>query len=71
MNTRLITESEIAQRQLEVRQGAYRARHAFTISGVRQLIGSTFIALGTRLHGQCENRRLQNPKTASVPAHGV
>lgn len=71
MNTRLITESEIVQRQFEVRQGAYRARHGFTIAGMRQLIGSTFIALGTRLHGQCENRRLQNPQTTSVPAHGV
>ncbi len=56
LNTRLITQSEIAQRQYEVRKGAYRARHAFTISGVRQLIGSTFIALGTYLHGKSETR---------------
>lgn len=71
MNTRLITESEIAQRQLEVRQGAYRARHAFTISGIRQLIGSTFIALGMRMHGECESRRFAQPQATVVPQHSV
>lgn len=71
LNTRLITESEIAQRQLEVRQGAYRARHAFTIAGIRQLFGSTFIALGMRLQGECENRRIATTQPAVVPQHGV
>ena len=71
MNTRLITESEIAQRQFEVRQGAYRARHSFTISGVRQLIGSTFIALGMRLQGECESRRFANTQPTAVPQHSV
>lgn len=56
MNSRFITTSEIAARQLQVRTEAHRARHSFTISGVRQLVGSTFIALGTRVVGQCEQK---------------
>lgn len=70
LNTRLITQSEIAQRQFQVRQGAYRARHAFTISGMRQLIGNTFIALGTHLHGKSEVHREQIVEPISAPAIG-
>lgn len=55
MNHRLITDAEIAERQLQVRRDAYRARHAFNIAGVRQLVGNTFIALGTRVVGKCES----------------
>lgn len=70
LNTRLITESEIAERQLQVRHGAHRARHAFTVSGVRQLIGNTFIALGTHLHGKSETRRKTIVTPASATAIG-
>ena len=71
LDMRLITQSEIAQRQLQVRTDAHRARHAFTLSGVRQLIGNTFIALGMRMHGENESRRIEAPRRTSVPAHGV
>lgn len=57
MNTRFITEQEILARQAEIRAGAYRARHAFSISGVRHLIGNTFIAMGMLLHGTGEKRQ--------------
>lgn len=57
LNTRYISQSEIAERQFQVRYGAHRARHAFSITGIRQLFGNTLIALGTQLHGTCERRR--------------
>lgn len=68
LNTRLIMQSEIAQRQFQVRQEAYRARHAFTVAGVRQLIGNTIIALGTQLHGKSETRHetLTHPVSATA-----
>lgn len=71
MTMRLITESEIAQRQHEVRVGAHRARNSFTIAGIRQLVGNTFIALGTRLHGAADTARNVEPRPATIPAHGV
>ena len=68
LNTRLISQSEIAHRQLQVRQEAYRARHAFTVAGVRQLIGNTIIAFGTQLHGKSETRHetLTHPVSATA-----
>lgn len=51
MNIRLITEQEIALRQQDVRNGAYRARQGFSIIGIRRLVGNTFIAMGMLLHG--------------------
>lgn len=63
-------QSEVAQRQLQVRQGAQHARHAFTISGVRQLIGNTFIALGTHLHGKSESRHRPIVEPVSATAIG-
>lgn len=70
LNNRLITQSEIVERQLQVRQGAHHARHAFTVSGVRQLIGNTIIALGTLLHGKSETRREPVSNSATATATG-
>lgn len=72
MTMRYISNFEIQQRQNEVRDGARQARHSFSVSGIRQLIGSTFIALGTRLHGLGEDRpatRLVKP--TAMPAHSL
>lgn len=72
MNHRFISDIEIAQHQRDIRLRAYRARHSFTISGLRSLFGNTFIALGQMIHGQCEKRtetRTASPAVAS--AHSV
>lgn len=68
MNIRHISQSEIAERQLQVRLGAYRARHAFSISGIRQLIGNTIIALGTQVSGNSQANRtpMSNPVSATA-----
>lgn len=64
MNTRYIAESEIAQRQQHIRTSARAARYTYTVTGLRQLLGSTFIALGTRIHGCMEKR----PSAMAHPA---
>lgn len=72
MNHRYISDTEIHQHQRDIRLNAYRARHSFTISGIRSLFGNTFIALGLMIHGQCEKRadiRTTSPAVAS--AHSV
>ena len=66
MNSRLITEQEIVARQLEIRTGAYRARHGFSISGIQRLIGNTFIAMGMHMHGT--SARIQPPADTSLQA---
>lgn len=72
MTIRYITETEIRQRQLEVRTGAHRARNSFSIAGMRQLIGNTLIAMGMQMQGRGESRReAAATKPASMPAHGV
>ena len=55
LNTRLITDQEISLRQQDIRTGAYRARHGFSIIGIRRLVGNTFIAMGMLLHGAGKN----------------
>lgn len=67
MNTRLITNSEIRQRQEDIRHGAWQARHNMSIIGIRQLLGNTFIAMGVSIYGCMEKRREQSvipPKRA-------
>lgn len=72
MNMQLITETEILQRQLDVRSGAYQARNSFTIPGVRQLFGNTFIALGMRMHGRGEKcREALSKKPGIMPVRGI
>lgn len=56
MNTRYISDTEIAQRQQQVCTAARAARYTWTVAGLRQLLGSTFIALGTHIHGCMEKR---------------
>jgi hypothetical protein len=64
MNTRYISDSEIRQRQQQIRTSAHAARYTWTIAGLRQLLGSTFIALGTHIHGCMEKR----PAAAAHPS---
>ncbi len=56
MSTRYISDSEITQRQQQIRTSARAARYVYTVAGLRQLLGSTFIALGTHIHGCMEKR---------------
>lgn len=72
MNHRYISDSEILQHQRDIRLNACRARHSFTMSGIRSLFGNTFIAFGLMIHGQCEKcaeTRTASPAVAS--AHSV
>lgn len=69
LNGRYITDFEIAQRQLDIRRGAQSARTGLTLTGVRQLIGNTLIALGTMLHGPTSERTVVKP--AVLPAHSL
>lgn len=66
MNTRYISESEISQRQQHIRSSARAARYTYTVTGLRQLFGSTFIALGTRIHGCMEKRPATMAHSAGV-----
>ena len=71
MNTRLITTAEIEQRQQDLRIAAHRARTEMTLTGLRQLIGSTFIAMGTRLYGCMEQKQQIGMPADAVPARGL
>ncbi len=57
MTTQMFTPADIAARQQTVRNDYRRSQRAITISGFRQLMGNTLIAVGTRLHGSFEPRR--------------
>ena len=59
MNVRLITQEEISTRQQFLRSSYLAAQNGFTVSGFRRLMGSTFIAIGHKIHGRCEQRRLE------------
>lgn len=63
MNTRLITNYEIAQKQQDIHHDFRRSQATFTIPGVRRLVGNTFIALGERIYGRLEDCR----QTAQLP----
>lgn len=72
VSTRLITQSEIDQRQLSIRQGAHAARNGFTLSGLRQLFGNTFIALGQLVHGRNEKcLETLSKKPTAMPVRGL
>ena len=51
MSIRHIDVSEITQQQLYVQASVRRARTSFTIGGIRRLLGNTFMAFGSLLHG--------------------
>jgi hypothetical protein len=57
VNTRFITNSEIAQRQEDVRIAAHRARNEMTVAGIRRIVGGTFIAIGLKLQGCIDHQR--------------
>lgn len=58
MNLRLITQSEITERQQNLRTNYLNTQNGFSVTGIRRLMGSTFIAMGHKIHGRCEERRL-------------
>lgn len=57
MNVRLITQNEIAARQQNLRSTFLQTQKGFSITGIRRLMGSTFIAMGHKIHGRCSQRR--------------
>lgn len=57
MNTRLITNRDIAERQEAIANDFRRSQTTFSIAGVRHLLGNTIIAFGVRIHGRLEERR--------------
>lgn len=52
MNHRYIFNSEVHHHQSIIRQDAHHARSSFSVTGMRRLIGNTFIALGELLYGK-------------------
>lgn len=57
MNTRLITNREIEDKQQSISTDFRRSQQVFSIGGIRHLFGNTIIALGVRIHGCLEERR--------------
>lgn len=57
MNMRLITNREIEDKQQSISTEFRRSQQSCSIDGIRHLVGSTFIALGMRIHGCLEDRR--------------
>lgn len=72
MNVRLITQNEIADRQQHLRNTYLKTQNGFTISGIRRLLGSTFIAMGQKIEGRCEQRRRALIQSSPLkPARGI
>lgn len=72
MNVRLITQNEIADRQQNLRTSYLQTQSGFTVSGIRRLMGSTFIAMGQKIHGRCEQRREARIQASPLkPARGI
>lgn len=72
MNLRLITNHEIIEKQDSLRSGYLRSRNGFSIQGIRRSAGSTFIALGQKIHGRCEERReLTHTVSPLKPVRGI
>lgn len=72
MNARLITQEEVAEKQQSLRSTYLRTQAGFSISGIRQLMGNTFIAMGHRIHGRREERREALAQASPLkPARGV
>lgn len=72
MNVRLITQEEVAERQQSLRTSYLRTQTGFSVTGIRRLMGSTFIAMGEKIQGRCEERRLANARISPLkPARGI
>lgn len=72
MNVRLITQNEISERQQSLRSNYLRTQNGFSIEGIRRQMGSTFIALGQKIHGRCEQRREAMSQVSPLkPARGI
>lgn len=65
MNTRIITDAEIAEKQQAIGNEFHRSQTTFSIAGVRHLVGSTIIAMGERVYGRIEECR----ETAAAASH--
>ena len=72
MNVRLITQNEIADRQQYLRSTYLNTQHGFSVSGFRRLMGSTFIAMGQKIQGRCDERRAARVMVSPLkPARGI
>ena len=72
MNVRLITQNEIADRQQNLRASYLSTQNGFSISGIRRLMGSTFIAMGQKIQGRCDERRAARANVSPLkPARGI
>ena len=72
MNVRLITQEEVAERQQALRTNYLHTKNGFSVTGIRRLMGSTFIAMGEKMQGRCEERREMLAKASPLkPARGI
>lgn len=72
MNVRLITQEEIAEKQQALHKSYLNTQRGFSVTGLRLLTGSTFIAMGQKIQGRCEQRREIQIQTSPLkPARGI
>lgn len=72
MNVRLITQEEVAERQQALRTSYLHTQNGFSVTGIRRLMGSTFIAMGEKIQGRCEERRATLARVSPLkPARGI
>lgn len=72
MNVRLVTQEEVAERQQSLRATYLRTQCGFSISGIRRLMGNSFIAAGEKILGRSEERRVVLTKASPLkPARGI
>lgn len=72
MTTRFITSIEITEKQQSVINDYQNSQTRMSFSGIRQLIGSTIIAVGEYMHG-CEQQQRERSQSPIViaPARGI
>lgn len=72
MNVRLITQEEVAERQQSLRTGYLHTQNGFSVEGIRSQLGSTIIAMGEKVQGRCEARRVALANASPLkPARGI
>lgn len=55
MFLREINALEVAEHQALVRSHYASSQHTFTVDGLRELIGNTFIQIGASIHGKAKD----------------
>lgn len=72
MTTRFITSYEITEKQQSIISDFQQSQIRMSFSGIRQLAGSTFIAIGERMYGCMEQRREKATSPIVIaPARGI